>query len=69
MIETDATGQKQIEELIKNRISGEFNEWEQGFIRELSGRKYSNLSTREKAVVTRLIGWLHGGSSDSSNFS
>ncbi len=60
MIEVDSVGAAQLTQLITNIDCGDFNEWEQDFIKRLKGRKYQDLSTREKAVVTRLIGWMNG---------
>lgn len=46
--------------LIKNMRSSVFNDWEQGFIRDLVGKKYAQLTKNQKAVVTRLNDWLKG---------
>lgn len=60
MLETNETGQKLIEELLKNRMDPIFNEWERGFIKHLAGVKYQTLTKDQKACITRLIGWLRG---------
>lgn len=60
MIETDEEGQRQMSLLIKNMRSSVFNDWEQGFIRDLVGKKYAQLTKNQKAVVTRLNDWLKG---------
>lgn len=62
MLETDATGQKQLDELVANREDEEiFNDWERKFITDMIGKKYSNLSKHQKAVVTRLYTWFKRG--------
>ncbi len=60
MLKTDQEGQRQLNELFKHMTSSCFNEWEKGFIRDLIGLKYPSLSKHQKAVVTRLYGWLMG---------
>lgn len=60
MIETDEVGQKKVDHLIVNMTDEVFNDWEQGFIRDLRNKKYRDLSVREKAIVTRLTEWLMG---------
>lgn len=54
MIETDETGQKQIDAIFKKLHNGDWSEWEEGFITNLEGKKYKNLSPREKSIVTDL---------------
>lgn len=60
MWETNEEGNRQIIELIQNRLSGVFNEWEQAFIKDLIGKKYEKLTKRQRDVITRLIDWLRG---------
>lgn len=60
MIETNEEGQRQVNELLKNKDDEVFNDWEQEFIRDLASKKYEHLTGRQKSVVTRLYGWLSG---------
>lgn len=60
MVEVDAVGQKQIETLCESADSGEWNGWELEFIESLNGRKYQNLSVKQKAIITRLHDKLEG---------
>lgn len=58
--DADTEGQISVEMLIKQRECGAFNDWEKRFIQDLVGRKYKNLSKKERLIVLRLIGWLGG---------
>jgi len=55
LIESDETGNKQIQDLLKSLKTGDWTDWEQNFIYELTNKKYQNLTTRQKAVVSDLI--------------
>ena len=56
MLETDETGQKKLEELLKHRDQTYWTDWEQEFLDDLSDKrtKYSALSPKQKSVISRL---------------
>lgn len=58
MIYTEADGQQYIEILLGEKENGIFLPLEKDFIKDLVGKRYSNLSARQKQVVFRLVGWL-----------
>lgn len=60
VIETDAEGQRQISEIVKNVDNPCFNLWEKNFIKDMRGQRYEKLNKNQKAVITRLYSWLQG---------
>jgi len=60
MIDTDATGQKKLEELHKATDSGEWTEFEEGFLLSMVARTYAALSDKQKMMVGRLYDKLVG---------
>jgi hypothetical protein len=54
MIETNETGNKQIQALLKGIDEREWTDWEEDFIKSLRNSKYESMSVKQKGIITKL---------------
>jgi hypothetical protein len=55
MIETNETGQRKLNALVRNFEDLELSDWEREFLASVIGRPYYGLTRRQKDVITDLF--------------
>lgn len=51
MIETNETGQRQLDALVRNSDDLDLSDWERDFIESVGGSTYRELSRKQKGVI------------------